>query len=300
MNVFPPKIIVVAFDFSNRSMQAWRYAGGLARRLRASLRVIYVAPLTFLPEGPPILPLNRAERLALAERLRRRLGGKAEGRVTEGDIVGGILTEAREAGADLIVMATSGRTGLSRAVVGSITEAVARLSPIPVLSLRRAAALPRRVLAPVNLKSYSMAGYHMAEAASKALGARLTLLYVREGRDDKAASVRLSLAAEASRSLLHLPVKTKLVEGRPVPAILKEAADHDLLVLVAHRRGILRDGLLGTTAEQVLRRCPVPVLCVPAPQPAPRRSAVRRHGGMPRQRAAASIWRERPLVRVNM
>jgi nucleotide-binding universal stress UspA family protein len=42
---------------------------------------------------------------------------------------------AKEHKADLIVMGTHGRRGLSRAFLGSVAEKVVRLSPVPVLTV---------------------------------------------------------------------------------------------------------------------------------------------------------------------
>ncbi|KTG19472.1 universal stress protein [Haloferax profundi] len=47
-----------------------------------------------------------------------------------------ILDYADEVGADLVVMATHGRTGLEHAILGSTTERVVRLSEVPVLTVR--------------------------------------------------------------------------------------------------------------------------------------------------------------------
>ncbi len=47
-----------------------------------------------------------------------------------------IVRVAQQRGVDLIVMATHGRTGLSHALSGSVTERVVRNAPCPVLSLR--------------------------------------------------------------------------------------------------------------------------------------------------------------------
>src|SRR6185295_14135634 len=44
-----------------------------------------------------------------------------------------IIAAAAESGADLIVMSTHGRSGLMRLLYGSVTEAVLRGSPVPVL-----------------------------------------------------------------------------------------------------------------------------------------------------------------------
>lgn len=47
-----------------------------------------------------------------------------------------IVEEAKKEGADLIVISTHGRTGLSHLVAGSVTEMVIRHAPCPVLSIR--------------------------------------------------------------------------------------------------------------------------------------------------------------------
>ena len=49
---------------------------------------------------------------------------------------GGIVSNASAAGADLIVMSTHGRTGLSHALLGSVAERVVRTAPYSVLTIR--------------------------------------------------------------------------------------------------------------------------------------------------------------------
>jgi nucleotide-binding universal stress UspA family protein len=48
-----------------------------------------------------------------------------------------ILAAAKESGADLIAMATHGRTGLGRLLFGSVAEAVLRHAPVPVFMIRQ-------------------------------------------------------------------------------------------------------------------------------------------------------------------
>jgi nucleotide-binding universal stress UspA family protein len=50
-----------------------------------------------------------------------------------------IITAAQDLRADLIIIATHGRTGLSRALMGSTAQRVVCHAPCPVLTLRRAA-----------------------------------------------------------------------------------------------------------------------------------------------------------------
>jgi len=48
-----------------------------------------------------------------------------------------ILAATSESGADLIAMATHGRTGLGRLLFGSVAEAVLRRAPVPVFIIRQ-------------------------------------------------------------------------------------------------------------------------------------------------------------------
>lgn len=59
----------------------------------------------------------------------------AESFLEEGDCVGSILAVAQRWGADLIVIGSHGRSGLTRALVGSVAEGVMRRAQIPVLVL---------------------------------------------------------------------------------------------------------------------------------------------------------------------
>ena len=54
----------------------------------------------------------------------------------EGDRATVILTTAREAGCDLIVIGTHGRTGLKRLLMGSVAEEVVRNAPCLVLTVK--------------------------------------------------------------------------------------------------------------------------------------------------------------------
>jgi nucleotide-binding universal stress UspA family protein len=63
-------------------------------------------------------------------------GVPIEHRVEEGDAARTILRIAGEINADLIVMGTHGRTGLSRLLMGSVAEQVVRKAPCAVLTVK--------------------------------------------------------------------------------------------------------------------------------------------------------------------
>lgn len=261
---FPPKKILAAFDFSRRSVAAWRLAERLAQETSAQLEAVYVSSWLLCSDGSFVpRALEPAEQRAIRERMADVVGCERTLRIAEGDVVAGILEAARESQAELIVMATAGRTGLRRAAQGSVAETVVRFSPIPVLCLHGPAELPSSVLAPANLHAYSLTGVDYAADVARALGASLTVLHVKERALAGTAPLRrLELAAQAAGA--RAPTAFKVAAGRPLDVILSEAAGHGLVVLVAHRKGVFHDAVLGTTAEQILRRCSTPVLSVPS------------------------------------
>lgn len=260
---FPPKKILVAFDYTEPAQHALEAGRALARRFDAALEVVYVEEPSLAFERP-----SPQEREETARSLRRRVGpgpivkvlwGKASAKLTG-------LAKARRF--DLLVMGTNGREGFARWRLGSVAETVVRHSPVPVLVVRRPLKALRSVLAPVNLTDYSQHGFVFAAGAAAACGAHLTVLHV----DDKTipvGNVKFALNGLLERlpGEVRKAVKPELelAEGDAVERIRSAARRHDLVALVAHRRGVVRDALLGTTAERVLRTSPAAVLTVPPP-----------------------------------
>lgn len=267
MNRFPPKTILVPFDFYDLSLAAWRRAVELAALFGAKLEVLHVRARG-LPAELAALPPREPEG-ETAARIRARVGAEARILLADGDPADAILRRTRARRPDLIVMGTHGRAGLERAVLGSVTEAVVRRSPVPVLAARGAAARVSSILAPVNFTSHSYLGFAYAASLAAALGARLTALHVHLDpiwNGDPAPKL------EALREELPAPLRPRFAafvehgQTGAAKGILKSCAGHELVVLVAREKSPLKDLLLGTTAERVLRGAPSSVLLLPAPR----------------------------------
>lgn len=124
--------VVLATDFSPAARKAEELARELAGQAGATLHLVHVLPLLSSPG-------EAAQRLAT---LARALGPGLKG-VTAllfGSAARTIVTYARDQRADLLVVGTHGRTGVSRVLMGSVAEAVARLAPCPVLTVPAEAA----------------------------------------------------------------------------------------------------------------------------------------------------------------
>jgi nucleotide-binding universal stress UspA family protein len=138
--------ILVPTDFSEYADYALDYAIELAKTLQARLTILYVFHLSSLAlgEAPPAVlddtwqametHAQQQTQKALARVLKAGLQGDSV--IMEGTPFQTIIDTAKDKGADLIVMGTHGRTGLTHALMGSMAEKVVRLAPCPVLMTR--------------------------------------------------------------------------------------------------------------------------------------------------------------------
>lgn len=136
--------ILVPVDFSDCSLDALEYAALIAQRSKAALILLHVLePISY---GLDFTFPRKAKRESIKAGHTRRLSDLVSALLSAGVpseflMVGGlpidsILDAARTQTADLIVMGTHGRRGLSHALFGSIAESVLRKSSCPVLMVR--------------------------------------------------------------------------------------------------------------------------------------------------------------------
>ncbi len=137
--------ILCPTDFSEPSYKALAAACEFAVSFSAELVVLHVvSPLPFIPSSQ-VLPsfdaglyLEESKVQAedfLANLMKTSIPASVAGRhiIVEGDPATEVVRIAGEETADMIVIATHGRTGWSRLLFGSVTEKVVRLSTVPVL-----------------------------------------------------------------------------------------------------------------------------------------------------------------------
>jgi len=137
----PKRNVVVPIDFSDDSFTAIETALEIVEKPE-DVRVVHV--LTELSPMEPGEVWNTVDELTrsnhIKEAFRKRLtDAKYEGiqiDVVFGDPGSEVAEFAKEIGAELIVLPSSGRTGLKRLLIGSVAERVVRLAHCPVLVLR--------------------------------------------------------------------------------------------------------------------------------------------------------------------
>ena len=138
----PRRAVVVPVDFSDDSLASLQVAKDMVDDL-AHLHVLHVLPI-WEPNEPGVIwemvdEQSRADHAT--EALKKKIAELglvgAQVIVHFGDPGHEIADYAQEIKAELIVVSSHGRSGLTRLLIGSTAERVARLAHCPVLMLKK-------------------------------------------------------------------------------------------------------------------------------------------------------------------
>ena len=147
MSTFPTRILLAADGSKEAELAALR-AVDLADATDSELHVVHVGVIpTFLESYPGTLGYERKLYEQIEEESRELLRKESwRVKVAGGTVAGAhlrmgvvdleIVALAKELGVDLIVMGCRGHRGIRRAIEGSISDAVIRRAPCPVLVVR--------------------------------------------------------------------------------------------------------------------------------------------------------------------
>ena len=280
--------ILVPLDGSNLAEQALAPAAKLARRTNASIlfvRAPSLAPAYATAESAygliypePVLRRASAEVTDYLKSIQARQvvsGITVRATVAGGEAASAILDEASQSKADLIVMSSHGYSGLTRWLLGSVTEKVLRAATCPVLVVRSSQPL-RHMLVTLDGSELSGRVVAPAMAAAQALGASVTLLRVvpeisadqMHELDQYEAGLGPRLSLEMQEDAhgylqttintfdgLGLDISAAVRCGPAASTILEYAEGHavDLIAMATHGRSGVKRWVYGSVTEKVLR-----------------------------------------------
>lgn len=291
--------IVVGVDFSDRSDTAVKLAMNVARHAGARLHLIHVGVVPdfevqdsrFLSakEMQDLAVQSFRESRALLEEMRERLAGQGveiSHEILEGYPDTGICKAASELEADLVVVGSHGRTGLSHFFLGSVAERVARMCESPVLVARDGAGAGgfKKILVPTDFTEFAglaldtaavlaakdatldvFHAWQMPPGAVLHYGAppatKRELDALRESIEARAREKGEELIERRKGSGLEL--RFLCAESSPPHGILhrlEEEGRYDLVVMGSHGRRGFRRWILGSVAETVVRHAGCSVL----------------------------------------
>ncbi len=279
--------ILVTTDFSEVSKAAMPYAAALARQYEARILVAHAlspeprlgVPLDAVPIEADLAWLE-AEGYLAKFALGNSLGVKPAKMLLErGDVWDVISDIIKKNKIDLVVMATHGRQGLKKLVMGSEAEKIYRRATCPVLTI--GPQVPpmsdlnwklKTILFPTDGSETSLKALPYALSLAEENQANLIFLRIMplayyEGQESEEASVR-----EALRALVPAEAeewcKPEFVArfDFPVPGILRLAGERsvDLIVMGVKQAGgrAMQEHSPWPTASQVVAQANCPVLTV--------------------------------------
>ena len=274
MNQHHGGVVLVPADLSAPSMNAaWR-AALVARDLGTSVRLLHAGGDDCVREGLQQLARDIGGHLGLAMHVEPAAG----------DPLLQTVRAARDAA--LVVMGSRRGNPLRELVLGTQAERLIRLSPVPVLVVKRPATSGyRRVLVAADLGPQT--GPVIAAAARLSRGPRMEVLHavdVREEISMRACDVpepvvrrHRQRAEERARAALLEHIAQTGARGDAVfPAVAfgdaagvllarEQAIRAELLVVGKRTRGLLADFLLGSVTQRLLARSRADVLLLPQP-----------------------------------
>jgi nucleotide-binding universal stress UspA family protein len=278
--------ILCPTDFSASSARALEHAVTMAVWYEAALTVLHVLPDTVVAASElaymanPVLldlPLREATEADLSSLVApaRRVGLPAEGELREGKPAAEIVRAAQELHADLVVMATHGRSGFQRWVLGSVAETVLRRAACPVLTVpalapeRPSPMFFKRILCATDFSPASEAAVSFAASLAEEADACLLLVHVLEdGHSDFECAARAQLRRVLPAEARECCVPEEIVTcGKVAAEILRLAAEREagLIVMGVHGRSLLDLMAFGSVTHQVVREAFCPVLTVGRP-----------------------------------
>lgn len=304
----PYRRILLPLDGSDVARSALATAAGLSRLLNSRLTLISVLPEETRASKPVGAMAGgqsdkHPEAVRDAQSLATsyldavttelgHLGVDADSAViVNPDAASEIVLTARDREANLIVMASRGRSGLVRGLLGSVTDRVIHSSPIPIMVVPAddesdmARWTPRSIIVPLDGSELAESALPHAEALAGV--AKIPIVLVRSvpfpityGADMYAGMstamiasaeedenvARQYLAETATRLRAHgHHVETHMSAGHPRTEIAAVAQETDDSIVVMTTRGAsgLTRWVVGSVTDSVIRSSGVPVLIIP-------------------------------------
>lgn len=210
----------------------------------------------------------------------REAGVLVEGFILYGERVNAFAAFAHEQHADAIVIGTNGRTGIARAVLGSMTEGLLLCAEMPVIAVHADDAVrDGPVLVAFDGSAPARAAFDVALHVARARGRRLILAHILTKQQQREEAERFLAAVVEPARAAGVTVEVIVEVGAPASALIAVADRHACSAIVTGTRALpsLERFVLGSVATALVEHAHVPVLVARAPSATAgqsRRSAV--------------------------
>ena len=266
------KRILFPSDFSEASRNAGKYAAEIARRTGAELFILNVYSVTIYdPNMPAELLMSATEQ---AEKVSKEELEKMKGifdgiNVTvvsrQGLVVDEIINYVQENAIDIVVMGTTGASGILEKIFGSNTSSVIAKTPRPVLAIPADAvykSISTIVYATDLQESETNEIVSVTEIAS-IFDAEVTLLHVCDKSEEVLMEEKNSLYEDLRKNINYEKLNFELVENEDVVKGIDEYVTNnpvDIIAMATHHRSLLGRLFGKSLTKDMVYHCRIPLL----------------------------------------
>lgn len=277
--------LLVATDFSAHSQVALACAATIARKSKGKIYVAHVISPDIWPLGGPedLHPALCKTRRSAEKKIASLLKSESlrdvytDVLLKEGDLRTVLCKLTHDYNADLLVVGTRGRKGLSKLLFGSTAEDVCRAAPCPIMLIGPKVKAERKVkldkiVFPTDLSAPSLGALPSVLALAEQHGAWLKFVRIMAADSDEQNNKDFALAKLQMEFGPVLTERTRLAHapefaiefGPPAATILRVAKewDGDLIAMGSQRPGTLASHFPGDLVYDVVCDSPCPVLTI--------------------------------------
>jgi nucleotide-binding universal stress UspA family protein len=270
--------ILVPVDFSDNSHSAARYALYLGRHLKANITLFHAVTVpVVVGDYPSAVPVeidtepSKEEIEKLKKELLQTLDEDGDSsvvlntRVEVGFTVDSIMEVAKDIDADMIVMGTTGASGVEKFFIGTNAASVIDRSEIPVLLIPANAKVKplKEIVYATNFDPEDDIMMDTLLQFAKIFGSKIHCLHVSD-KPDVEDKVNLDDLEETSwHKEMGVEVEFKNIEGSDTLKALDnfiDANNIDLLVMLTHRRTIMQRLFSRSVTKEMAFHTRIPLL----------------------------------------
>ena len=272
------KKILVPVDFSTPSENALKVAAKLANKNDAELHVLHVIELAESLFGAEQFNVNDDQIIFFMKLASKRFnefldkpylkGLNVKDHVEPGSTAFGIKSLVEDHEIDMIVMGSSGVTGLEEIVIGSNTEKVVRHSEVPVLVVKNEIKdinIKNAVFAS-NFELENVDAFKKAKKFANSFNADMQMLYVNLPGNQFSSTTEIHEQMKSFLKKVEVPLDKKNIEifnDYTIQEGVLNGSEHlkaDLIIIPTHGRKGLSHFFNGSIGEDVVNHSELPVL----------------------------------------
>lgn len=268
------KNIIVPIDFSEESVNGLRFAVFLANKFESRIQMVYVQkPTSDL--GRVGFVEEKKKALQNFETLKEDFGpmlydaDKLEYIVKKGKIYREIVNQAQAFTNSIIVTSTHGASGFEEVFIGSNAFKILSAAEIPVITIRDGV-IPREIkniVLPIDSSAETRQKLPITAQIASAFGAAVHVLGLSATSSEDIETKISAYTKQVCEYLADQGIKytSKYISAaNTVDATISYAmgVDADLVSIMTEQNDSLVDYVLGTSAQRMLNKSPMPVLSV--------------------------------------